>query len=297
MITARELVKALEGRWQGGYGMARCPAHDDHNPSLAIALGGDGKTLLKCHAGCDQAAVIDALRVRGLWGDDESRSVPSGAKKFPRDQEARDLEGERGKNNLARDLWRKAVPAAETSVGDYLASRGLSGVTIPPTIRYFPHAWHKNTRTIWPAMIAAVMHWPGREIVAIHRTFLTLCGTDKAPVSPNRMMLGPVQGGAVRLCQHGPALAVTEGIETGLSVMMETGLPVWAALSARGIETLILPPGVREVTICADNDESGRGQQAAERAAARWTAQGRTVRIALPPEPGTDFNDLVSGAI
>ena len=31
------------------------------------------------------------------------------------------------------------------------------------------------------------------------------------------------------------------------------------------------------------------------RIAARWLAEGRRVRIATPPEPGTDFNDVLMG--
>jgi putative DNA primase/helicase len=38
---------------------ARCPAHDDQNPSLSIR-DVDGKVLVRCHAGCEQAHVIAA---------------------------------------------------------------------------------------------------------------------------------------------------------------------------------------------------------------------------------------------
>ena len=31
---------------------AKCPAHEDHNPSLGISTGDDGRVLLKCQAGC-----------------------------------------------------------------------------------------------------------------------------------------------------------------------------------------------------------------------------------------------------
>jgi putative DNA primase/helicase len=40
---------------------ARCPAHEDRRPSLSIAKGADGKVLLKCHRGCDTAAIVAAL--------------------------------------------------------------------------------------------------------------------------------------------------------------------------------------------------------------------------------------------
>ena len=53
-------------RTQTGF-TACCPAHNDKTPSLSISDGDDGKILVRCHAGCDQAAVIDALKRRNLW--------------------------------------------------------------------------------------------------------------------------------------------------------------------------------------------------------------------------------------
>jgi phage/plasmid primase-like uncharacterized protein len=128
----------------------------------------------------------------------------------------------------------------------------------------------------------------------LHRTWLRPDGLGKADVTDSKMMLGICAGGAVRLASAGPVMAVAEGIETALSVQQATGTPTWAALSAPGIEALILPPLplAAEVTIAADNDASGRGQAAAEKAARRWIAEGRTVRIALPPA-GQDFNDVL----
>ena len=60
---------------------------------------------------------------------------------------------------------------------------------------------------------------------------------------------------------------------------------------------LILPPIVREVMILVDHDASGAGERAAHTAAARWLAEGRRVRIALPPEPDTDFADVLAGRV
>src|SRR5260370_5085320 len=60
------LVRALGARRSGPAWMARCPAHEDSNPSLSIREDG-GKVLLHCHAGCAQRDVIDALKARGLW--------------------------------------------------------------------------------------------------------------------------------------------------------------------------------------------------------------------------------------
>jgi len=94
----------------------------------------------------------------------------------------------------------------------------------------------------------------------------------------------------------GQWLLVAEGLETTLSVMHACALPGWAALSAGGIKSLVLPPSANMVVICADNDANGVGQRAANAAAERFLAEGRRVRIALPPGSGLDFNDLLRGS-
>jgi putative DNA primase/helicase len=68
MTTAETITAALGGRWRVGRGgMAGCPCHDDRTPSLSIRDGYEGKVLVHCHAGCDQAHLIAVLRSRGLW--------------------------------------------------------------------------------------------------------------------------------------------------------------------------------------------------------------------------------------
>lgn len=49
--------------------LALCPAHDDHDPSLSITLGDDGRILLHCFAGCTPERVLDAcgLSFRDLF--------------------------------------------------------------------------------------------------------------------------------------------------------------------------------------------------------------------------------------
>lgn len=41
--------------------LARCPAHPDKHPSLAIRLMPDGRVLLHCFAGCETSAVLEAV--------------------------------------------------------------------------------------------------------------------------------------------------------------------------------------------------------------------------------------------
>lgn len=50
---------------------APCPAHDDHDPSLSISEGDDGRVLLKCFAGCAVGDVVAALdlEMKDLFDD------------------------------------------------------------------------------------------------------------------------------------------------------------------------------------------------------------------------------------
>ena len=104
------------------------------------------------------------------------------------------------------------------------------------------------------------------------------------------MMLGWCAGGAVRFAAAAPELVLGEGIESTLSVSQATGKPAWATLSTSGLKAVRLPPEVTTVIIAADADEAG--ERAAQEAARRFIAEGRTAKIARPPV-GMDFNDLL----
>jgi len=181
------------------------------------------------------------------------------------------------------------VPAYGTLVTTYLASRGLH--LLPPTsLRFHPGLTHPSGGT-WPAMVALVTRGSDDAPIAVHRTFLARDGSDKAPVEPQRMMLGPVGGGAVRLAAAASELLIGEGLETVLSGMQLTGKLGWACLSTGGLRSLHLPEEVREVTILEDADDQGREAPAA--AAQRLIREGRTVRVARPPVGFKDFNDVL----
>ena len=186
------------------------------------------------------------------------------------------------------------VPIAGTLAEYYLKSRGLTA-SASSGLLFHAGLAHRESRTSHPSMVAIVRNQSG-ELIAIHRTWLSADGNGKANVEKPRMMLGPVAGGAVRLAEIGSdnVLGVAEGIETALSVMAACpNLPVWATLSAAGLERVVLPPEVQSVVILADHDASGTGLRAAEALAARLVAEERGVRIAMPPNEGDDFNDLL----
>ncbi len=66
-MTAGEIARRLRGRKQPSGWVAKCPSHDDRNPSLSLKDTNNGRVLVHCHAGCEQRAVVDALKARGLW--------------------------------------------------------------------------------------------------------------------------------------------------------------------------------------------------------------------------------------
>jgi putative DNA primase/helicase len=288
MNSARGIVAALGGRWFGSYGLARCPAHEDRSPSLSVTERA-GKLLVRCHTGCAQLAVIDALKKRGLWYGRSSDTSPPRAAPPGTAVEAGYNQDRIG---AARRIWVSSLPAAGTPVAEYLRSRAID-VPLPPTIKFHPRLAHPSG-SHFAAMVGGVAIWPASKITGVHRTYLgsDAQGWGKAAVEPNKMMLGRCRGGSVRLAAHGPALMLGEGIETCLSAMQATGIPAWAALSAGGLRGVLLPADVTSVIVLADGDEPG--EAAAHDAAMRWKREGRGVRIARPPR-GTDFNDLLMG--
>ena len=286
-MTAETMARALGGRKVGQGWTARCPAHDDREPSLSIR-DSDGKVLVRCHAGCDQRDVIAALKERGLWDGKERSTLRNSRRRKVSPPRPDQHQAER--SAVALSIWQSAIPADGTAAEAYLASRGLR-CSLPLSLRFHRSLKHPSGG-IWPCMVALVTQGGDDTPLAIHRTFLAREGQSKAPVEPAKMMLGPCRGGAVRLGDLGEVLMIGEGIETCLAAMQTTGHPAWAALSTSGLRALDLPDCVRNVIVLADGDDPG--EAAARDCALRWMRQGRRVRIARPPR-GLDFNDVLLG--
>lgn len=193
-------------------------------------------------------------------------------------------------NRIPLRIWFESGRAEGTYVETYLRSRGIQG-SLPSTLRFHPRLFHAS-RTYHPAMVAAVTLWPNKTLSGVHRTYLAADGSGKASLSPNKMMLGPVKGGAVRLAPIGTKLILAEGIETALSCLYATNIPTWSCLSTSGMVDVVVPPLeiTTEIIICADGD--GAGQRAADKLATRLHGVGYIVRIAPSPQ-GQDFNDIL----
>src|SRR5437879_6218217 len=72
-MTTDEFLSLLEAVRRNGNGwQARCPAHNDHKPSLSVDEGVDGRILVYCHAECSFEQVCAALKI------DSSSLSPNG---------------------------------------------------------------------------------------------------------------------------------------------------------------------------------------------------------------------------
>src|SRR5438067_2266842 len=67
-MTIQEVLAHFNGvRGSGKQFTARCPAHEDGNASLSIGVTDDQAVLLRCHAGCENDAVLAAAGLK--WRD------------------------------------------------------------------------------------------------------------------------------------------------------------------------------------------------------------------------------------
>jgi phage/plasmid primase-like uncharacterized protein len=254
---------------------------------LSLADGRDGRLLAHCVGGDSYHAVRAALVPFGLLDGDDDCGIVDQA---PRRDPERDVR----RSEDARRLYDSFIPAAGSVVEAYLRSRGIS-LEVPAVLRF--GIYHHRIGINLPAMLAPIVDATGLQI-GCHATFLRPDGSGKAELGHRdlqRECAGVVRGGAIRLFAHdaGCELAVAEGIESALSAAQLFDVPAWSAVSAGGMKTLALPPAVRRVLIAADRDVTGVGQRNALAAYERWTAEGRLVRIKMPPTAGADFNDVV----
>jgi phage/plasmid primase-like uncharacterized protein len=169
--------------------------------------------------------------------------------------------------SLAASLWSQRRPITEgTPPWLYLRKRGYTG-PIQATLGYLP------PRGQYPAaMIAAFgtadepepgIIVPPKAVTGVHLTKLTAAG-EKEPNADGKakIMLGVCKGAPITISPPNDLLgmAVTEGIEDGLSIYQSTGLGVWVAGSAGFMPPLaaLIPDYTETVTIYAHDDDPGR---------------------------------------
>jgi putative DNA primase/helicase len=195
-------------------------------------------------------------------------------------------EAARVSTQQAARIWHRS--RLDDLIGVYFRARSIA-LPVPPGLQLHPELYHRSgTRS--PAVVALIRDVAG-EPVAVHRTWLAADGSAKASFNPNKMTLGPMSGGAVRLAPVTDTVLLAEGIETTLSAMQLTGLPGWSTLHAPGMKAVQLPASVHAVTIAADHDPPGL--EAAQALGERLEAEGRSVTMIRPNREGADFNDVL----
>jgi hypothetical protein len=282
-------------RLLGGYGEAnpegwhhcRCPVHDDQRASLALKDTPRGLAV-KCFAGCRPDAVKQAIEALLKSGATLLAPVTLGRLQVP----------EIDLLQIAARIWHESVPIAGTLAECYLRGRAID-LPLPDTLRFHPAAYHKESGTFAPAMIALVQNVRG-EPCAIHRTWLDAGTAGKANLAPVRKSLCSTNGHAVHLIEADRnVLYVGEGLESALSfaqlrTMKDTSpVPVWAASSASGIASLNVPDRFTEVVVIGDRDQAC--VDAANKLARRLPRRIVSIQFpsAEPPHRSKDFNDML----
>ena len=281
MINARAITKTLGGRWCGTYGLARCPAHGDREPSLKVRddpRKNDGIDL-HCFAGCAWQDVKAELTRQGLI--DEWNASAANRREQPAHR--RQAEPAHAADHDDDDLKQRIAFA----MGTWSAS-----ISLPGTLgwRYFIERrglhigmlddlghclrFHGGIDAVIALLTDPITNAP----IGVHRTFLNPDGTKR-----ERKMLG--KAGVVRLTPDEDVtlgLGITEGIEDGLAALLTGWAPIWCATSAGGIERLPVLDGIDCLTVHADFDN--RGMDAAQVCVDRWIAAGREAVISFPKD-------------
>jgi putative DNA primase/helicase len=222
------------------------------------ATGGDVIKFTQHVDGCDFASAIATL------AGNTARATPQ-AKPAPVRRD--DRNGDEQRVSSASWLWSQRKPITEgTPPALYLRKRGYTG-PIPATLGYLP------ARDLHPAAMIAAFGMadepePGflaapKTVTGVHLTRLTGDG-DKAPNAADKakIMVGVCKGALIVLAPPNDLLgmAVTEGVEDGLSVYQATGLGAWAAGAAGFMPALapLVADYIEVVTIYAHDDKAGR---------------------------------------
>lgn len=174
---------------------------------------------------------------------------------------------------LAVTILRETVHIEGTPVATYLMYHRIPS---NPCLRCCGSMAHPEGGN-WPVMIAPVTDSNG-DPVAIHMTFLTHDGKQKAPVRNKKLVIGSAEGNAVRLASSEENFVIIGvDLEVCLRATRYARKPIWATLSLKGLEALKLPQEVSDVTVLTALGLLSL--QSAHVLRDRCTQEGRTCRV------------------
>ena len=205
------------------------------------------------------------------WARDDgfkaARPSPDRLAEIRRDAADREAAEQKERLRLALFLWSRRLPVEGTPAETYLReARGYSGA-IPATLGYLPARGEHGHALIGAFGIAAeldpgVLAIANADVRGVHLTKLNQVGSDKADADEPKITVGKNVVWPIMLAPPNDlfGMAITEGIEDGLSVHQATGLGAWAAGSANRMPAIAdsVPVYIECVTICAHPEPAGR---------------------------------------
>jgi hypothetical protein len=262
---AKHITHVLGGDWRGTYGSIPGPGHSRKDRSVTIRdhSSDPNDVVVNSFAGQDYRAIKDALRDQGFLLERPGRSRPqrSAQETVKATSEAEDTQKSQ---DLARWLWQRSLPIADTPAERYLREKRRFTIPLPETLRFLP-ASGRHPPSLIGAFGLAIEPEPGilqiNTLRGVHLTKLRADGLDKADVEPSKITVGRGHTLPIMLAPVNDigGLAITEGIEEALAVHEALGLGAWAAGSASRMPGLAehVPAYVECVTVLIDPDPAG----------------------------------------
>ncbi len=302
---ARHYGQGKETRNGDGW-LTCCPVHGDQKPSLSVWDDDKGGVNVHCHANdCSFKDIKDRFVADGLlpeWQPEHKSQVPkTRPKKEPPVKEEKEPESEE-----VSLPWTKGSKKDLSHAKKYLASRAITLDPLPECIKWGNYKDRKTGETVNMIVFAASKP-DDKQVFAVQRLFIDMDDHTKSGAK----MLGNCIGRGVWFDRQGDVteIAISEGVETTLSITQATGKNSVAALSTAGMKKLDIPDATNTIYICTDSDPvrekeaaSMPGQKAAYILAKKFEAsrEGRTAFIVSPDDScftddpaKLDFNDLL----
>ncbi|MBP6010605.1 MAG: toprim domain-containing protein [Alphaproteobacteria bacterium] len=258
----------------------------DHDPPAGSKAHGDAIDLIAHVTGCSlREAYTQGIEFLG-GVTRESTLRPGHDGETPRDRIDRAL-----------SWWTEGKSAPGTIVERYLQGRGIT-CKITSDIKFHPELWNSEAQRKLPAMVALMRDIGNDEACGIHRTWLLPDGSGKAKLTTPKKMYGRAKNATIKLAPDWSiteGIGLTEGIETGLSLISIGWAAVWAVGSAGAMARFPILGGVEAITVFADHDNKATGVRAARTCANRWQSAGREATIHYPDACGHDWNDVLRG--
>ncbi len=290
----RSIAHRLNGEVSSGQVLFPAPGHSLRDRSACLRFDRQAPNGFVVHsfAGDDPLPIRDFIR--------ERLSLPADSRGNTRKQPPFEF-GEAPENPTrtaqALAIWSEGLEPGGTCVEVYLRHRGLElpEASAGEVIRYHPSCPFAGSQT--PAMICLVRDLLTNEPRAIHRTALSPEGHKVKVGGHDRLSLGTIGGGAIKLTPDEDVtscLGIGEGLESTLSLQLAPEFgpsPVWCLVSAGGVATLPILSGIDCLWISVDHDPAGI--KAAKTCADTWRRAGREVFLITPNAAGADLNDIV----